>query len=815
MKKKYFILCISFLCSVSFFAQEAQKKYINYQGLARNADNQLMANETMLIGLELTIGSPAASPSYIENHTVSTDANGVFSLKIGNGELVGGDYNNISWGEGATFVSVSINGVKVGTTEMMAVPFALSSGDAKQAASDVPYDNAVSGLPATTAQEALDALAGGGTIDTDDQSLVLTGDLLTIQDGAGSVDLSAYVDDADSDITNEIQSLSFDAGTNELSLTNGGSVIIPSGGTDADADPTNELQNLSFDSGTNELSLSDGNSVTIPTGGADADADPTNEIQTISFNAASNEISLTDGGTITIPSGGTDADADPTNELQNLSFDAGTNELSLSDGNSVTIPTGSTDADADPTNEIQDISLAGTELSISDGSTIDLGPILPSGGSDDQNLELTGDVLSIEGGTGSIDLASYRDDGDADPTNEVDVTTQSGILLGDGTDVSGLEGNADGQVPKWDAATSAWVAGADETGAGGSSLWSENGNDVYFNSGNVGIGLTSPASKLHVHTAGVASEFVLSNLFAGTSTTDGLSLGISGTSEVFGINAKILNKEVGNLELGTNGTVDMVIDRDGEIGIGVGSPAATLDIAGGQWDLNTTNGDFRIGSNARGLRIGVATGNGPGGGDVRLRAQGGTDRLFLGSGNEDVVALTPSNVRINGDVLIRNPSNGDGRIRSQGEPDNLFLGNGDKDVMRIKRDTITMSAHLDVFGEVNRPSTGTANMVPIAYGVIGLSFAGTPFVRSGSRNFDVLPTPNLIGDYYIGIEGETFNDEEYVTIITVINSDRVGEAPVIPVYETSSLFPGRMRVTLFDLDGEYVGAPFSFVVYKP
>lgn len=75
----------------------------------------------------------------------------------------------------------------------------------------------------------------------------------------------------------------------------------------------NELQTLSFDAGTNELSLSDGNSVTIPSGGTDADADPINEIQTISFDVSTNELSLSDGGTVTIPSSGTDADADPTN----------------------------------------------------------------------------------------------------------------------------------------------------------------------------------------------------------------------------------------------------------------------------------------------------------------------------------------------------------------------------------------------------------------------------------------------------------------------------------------------------------------------
>jgi len=721
MKKNY-LWIVLFLCAIgTILGQETQKNFINYQGVARSADNALMANETMVIGIDLKLGGSAVAPTYSENHSITTDANGVFSLKIGNGDLVSGNYNNFPWGNLATFVTVSINGSEVGTTEMTAVPYALSSGDGAQQADEVPYDNSVSGLAATNTQEAIDELVG-------------------------------------------------------------------SGGVDADADPNNELQLLSFDSGTNELSLSDGNSVVIPSGGTDADADPTNEIQTISFDAASNEISLTNGGTITIPSGGTDADADPTNELQNLSFDAGTNELSLSNGNSVTIPSGGTDADADPLNEIQDIELIGTELTITEGSTIDLADIIPPGGTDDQNatevpfdntasgltatdaqaaidelatsglvdtddqaLVLTGDILTIEDGAGSVDLSAYK---------EEDVTAQSGILVGDGTDVTGLEGTADGQVPKWDNNANAWVAGTDATGGAGSSLWTENGNNIHFATGNVGIGLDdAPASKLQVHTAGVESKTIISSVYTGKSATDGLSLGISGTESFFGFNAKILNNEIGNLELGTNGTIDMVIDREGQIGIGISSPATTLDIAGGQWDLNNTNGDFRIGNNTRGLRIGVATGNGPGGGDVRLRAQGGTNRLFIGAGNEDVMTVTPNNVAVNGDVNIT--------------------------------------------GEVNRPSTGAANMVPIAYGTINSN--GT--IWSGSGNYTV--TNISTGKYIIAIDGEEYNWRDYITMANLnVNFG------FVTVFESTTP-TAALRVSLWDENGVPENQVFTFVTYKP
>lgn len=432
MKQVYtsIILLITMLFGALTIAQESQKNFMNYQGVARTADNVLMSSEAMTINIALKFGAANATVVYEESHAITTDANGVFSLLIGDGGPISGNYDSLPWGSAATFVTVSMNGNKIGTTEMMAVPYAISSGDADdQSAAEVAYNNATSGLTATTTQEAIDELLTSGKID------------------------------ADADPTNEIQTIRFDAASNKIILTDGGEVTIPTGGTDADADPTNEIQTLIFDTGTNELSLSDGNSVTIPSGGTDADADPTNEIQYISFDAIENKIILTDGGEVTIPSGGTDADADPTNE-------------------------------------IQDISLIGTELTISDGSTIDLAPIVPPGGTDDQNagevpydnttsgltasdaqaaidelasgglvdtdnqaLDLTGDILTIEDGAGSIDLSAYKD---------VDVTTKTGILLGDGTAISGLVGTADGQVAKWDAGTSTWKAGTDDIGGGGS-----------------------------------------------------------------------------------------------------------------------------------------------------------------------------------------------------------------------------------------------------------------------------------------------------------------------------------------------------------
>jgi len=70
----------------------------------------------------------------------------------------------------------------------------------------------------------------------------------------------------------------------------------------------------------------------------------------------------------------------------------------------------------------------------------------------------------------------------------------------------------------------------------------------------------------------------------------------------------------------------------GRVGIGISSsPAAPLDIRGGNWDTASTEGDLRIGSLSYRLKLGIAT-DGGGAGHATIAAQGGVNALSLGAG---------------------------------------------------------------------------------------------------------------------------------------------------------------------------------------
>lgn len=85
-----------------------------------------------------------------------------------------------------------------------------------------------------------------------------------------------------------------------------------------------------------------------------------------------------------------------------------------------------------------------------------------------------------------------------------------------------------------------------------------------------------------------------------------------------------------------------LITEGGWVGLGTTQPAASLHVwsDGNSWDLNSTTnyGDFYVGQNGYGLRVGVAVGGG-GAGDTRIRSSHGTGKLILGAFQRDAITI--------------------------------------------------------------------------------------------------------------------------------------------------------------------------------
>jgi hypothetical protein len=84
-----------------------------------------------------------------------------------------------------------------------------------------------------------------------------------------------------------------------------------------------------------------------------------------------------------------------------------------------------------------------------------------------------------------------------------------------------------------------------------------------------------------------------------------------------------------------------------------------LEIPAANWDLQNTQGDFKIGDATYALKMGVAT-SGGGAGDCYILAKGGTDRLFLGTSSySKVLTIEGRYVTIGPNGALRIDQNGD------------------------------------------------------------------------------------------------------------------------------------------------------------
>lgn len=450
MKTLTLVLSLVLAMCVSAFPQVPSG--IKYQGVARNAFGEVMAEQNIRLRFSVMDSAAGGSSVFTEMHAVQTNKFGLFTLVIGTGDKISGDYETIAWATGDKWLKIEMdptggtNFFTMGMSEMQAVPYAavaatsISDPSAEnEVITDFSFNAAANQLSITEAGETknvtvneeaddlsdntlsdlsdVDAIPMNGQVlkwngnkwtsaadETNEQTLSLDDNELTIS-GGNSVDLSGYLDNTDN------QQLFLNPAQNLILIQNGGSI---------DLTPlVNKGVNMSmtFDTVTNVLTITDGTgrmSAVIDINNHDNDSNASNEIQFLSLSG--NLLSLSNGNSVTL------MDNSAANELQSLSLSG--NTLSISDGNSVTL------SDNSATNElITNFALSGNMLSVTDAggtSTVDLSSYAQDADADPanelQNIGLTGNVLSISNGN-SVTLT------DNDATNELQTLSLSGDTI--------------------------------------------------------------------------------------------------------------------------------------------------------------------------------------------------------------------------------------------------------------------------------------------------------------------------------------------------------------------------------------------------
>ena len=170
-------------------------------------------------------------------------------------------------------------------------------------------------------------------------------------------------------------------------------------------------------------------------------------------------------------------------------------------------------------------------------------------------------------------------------TNRLTIT-QAG-RLGVGTATPGYAVDVVGSL---NVSGSLLVNGVPFTGGGGT--WLSSGADVYFNTGSVGIGTSSPSNTLHIYSASG------SKLMVEQSGTDPNYMTFKSNGTVYGyvglennVGSGVFGKNTGygmfigtaaatNLNIATNNSVRMTVASGGYVGIGTTTPVGLLDVYG-------------------------------------------------------------------------------------------------------------------------------------------------------------------------------------------------------------------------------------------
>jgi hypothetical protein len=701
MKKSLLVVLLSFFAAFVFAQSPTLFKY---QGVARGINQQPYANTDL--GLKISIvldngnGTGAGEVQYAERHLTFTSPVGIFSLNVGNGDVLFGDLEEIDWGNGAYWLKVEMD---------------VEGGD------DYLYMGNSPILPVPLAVHAM-----------------------TVEDK----------DDADANPENELQTISFNPNTNELTISDGNTINIPSGQADADADPQNELQNLQLNGTT--LSIEGGNQVDLASlqdGTEDADADPNNELQTIQFNEGTNMLSLTNGGQVDLSSleGGVGND-DQTLELQGTT-------LSIEGGNQVDLASlqdGTEDADADPNNELQTIQFnEGTNmLSLTNGGQVDLSSLEGGAGNDDQTLELQGTTLSIEGGN-QVDLASLQDgteDADADPANELQ------DLQLNGTTLSIENGNQVNLAALQDGTED---ADADPTNELQTIQFDPNTNDLMISGGNtINLPLDvddndhSPTNELQTISLN-GNNLLLSN---GGGQVNLSGLGGSSLWTEFG-NNNIYSLD--DVAIGFSESMLSTLEVKDDITIRKSNGNATIDLFsatnGGNVNLYRGNGQggsnnllASLGTSSVGGMLNIRNNSGILG-EFNATSSGASLRLY-NSSFEETVAL--SSFSSSSSLVLNQPGGGNSIIFGASSFGGIgtFFGAGSSAVASIGRDP----------GNTNQ-------------GLITLFSAGgnASVTVSGEDGGSIELSGNISDNVYIGRSDNSPNLGK-VSVISAFNSERAG-----------------------------------------
>jgi uncharacterized protein (TIGR02145 family) len=123
-------LTLTLIAIVAMLAAVAQApNAFNYQTAVRNAEGNIIADQSVAFQISILQGATDGTAVYVETHDATTNAHGLVNFQIGGGTTTD-DFSAIDWAAGPYFVKVELDAaggttfVEMGTSQLLSVPYA-------------------------------------------------------------------------------------------------------------------------------------------------------------------------------------------------------------------------------------------------------------------------------------------------------------------------------------------------------------------------------------------------------------------------------------------------------------------------------------------------------------------------------------------------------------------------------------------------------------------------------------------------------------------------------------------------------------------
>jgi len=162
MQKKHLLNKIIYSVLLLLIISNTQAQTgLNFQGVARTSNNVILASQPISLRLSILQGSASGAVEYSETRKVTTNAQGLFAVVIGDADatIIIGSFNTINWKNTPKFLKIEMdaaagnNFINMGTTQFQYVAYA-------QFASSVDAENIVGVVPITKGGTGTNTLIG-------------------------------------------------------------------------------------------------------------------------------------------------------------------------------------------------------------------------------------------------------------------------------------------------------------------------------------------------------------------------------------------------------------------------------------------------------------------------------------------------------------------------------------------------------------------------------------------------------------------------------------------------------------------------------